>query len=103
MARAQEQSGLLKPPHRTAQMRAIDSEYLKSISIYTPHPTGNVRRLAVPGPRVRIAIGRNARALVRKVFELAERDPVARIFLLRKTRKHESNQRHRQRDARDYI
>src|SRR5215475_12799453 len=75
MTRAHEQVRLLKPAHRAAEVCAVDGEDLKLLTLNSPHPARDVCRRPVPGPRVRIAIGRKPRLTHWKAVQYAERDP----------------------------
>ena len=55
MTGTHEQAGLGEPADGTAEMRAVDSEYLKGLAVHVSHPTGNIGGLAVPGTHKGVA------------------------------------------------
>src|SRR4030095_13791233 len=75
MARTHKQMRLFEPAHRTSEMRAIDRENLKFFPGEPPHPTRDVRRRAIPGSGVWIAIGCQSRLIFRKIFQSSEHNP----------------------------
>ena len=84
VAGTHKQRGLFEPAHRTSEMRAIDREDLKFLAREPPHPTGNVRRRAIPGSSVWIAIGRQPGLIFRKILQRAEHDPRLRRYIAAK-------------------
>ena len=75
MARAQEQTGLRKPSHRTSQVRAVHGEHLELIRGDVPHPAGGIRGLPVGRDSIRIAKRREACLSFRKLTGPADRYP----------------------------
>src|SRR5690242_180544 len=66
---------LLKPAHRAAKMRTVDGENLELLAFDSSHPARDISSLTIPGPRVRIAEGREPCLTGRKTFKGAERNP----------------------------
>ena len=75
------------------QMRAVDRKHRNWLHFLSPHPTRNIRRLAVPRARERIAISRQPRRLFRVVVQTSKRNPSTGIFPIAEAGEHKSNQR----------
>src|SRR5271163_3498961 len=75
MARAHEESRLRKPSHGTAQMRAVDREYLEAIAIHVTHPAREIRSFPVRSVRDRIAKSRQARLAGGELIHRTKRNP----------------------------
>src|SRR3954454_18343340 len=75
MARTHKEVRLLKPADRTTEMRAVDGEDLKLISLHAPYPTWDIGCLSVPGPSVRVLVFRQARLVLRETGNWPKRNP----------------------------
>src|ERR1700752_5020077 len=75
MTRTHEQVRLPKPADRTTEMRAVDREDLKLVSLFASYPTGNIGCLTVPRTCVRVRVFREARLVLRKIGNWPNRNP----------------------------
>src|ERR1700754_1784842 len=75
MTRTHEQMRFLKPAHRTTEMRAVDGEDLKLISLHASYPAWDIGCLSVPGSRIGVLVFREARLVLRETANWAKRNP----------------------------
>ena len=75
MTGAHEEVRLLEPADRTSEVRAVDREDLKLLSLHPPHPARNISCLAIPRARVRVSVLRHSCLVFREISERSQRDP----------------------------
>src|SRR5581483_7115 len=75
VARAHEEAGLREPPHRAAEVGAVDREHLELPIVDAAHPARRVCRHSVPRDGEGVLVGREPGLLDGEVVEAAERDP----------------------------
>src|SRR6185369_3113305 len=66
---------LLKPAHRTTEMRAVDGEDLKLLSLHPPYPTWNIGCLSVPGSCIGVLVFRQTSLVLRETGNWPKRNP----------------------------
>ena len=101
VAGTHEEPRLREPANRTPEVRAIDREDLKFLSLQAPHPARDVTGGAVPGPGERIAERREPRLAFGECVDVPQRNPRERFdhLLLARGRREKADERDAEQDA----
>src|SRR5260370_20130640 len=101
MARRHKSTRLQEQTNRAAKMRAIDRKNLELRATQATHPEGNIRGFAVRWICGGASIGRDACLALRKLSEVAKREPrfVPRSPFANHGRKKIADDRHGEDDA----
>jgi hypothetical protein len=75
VTRTHKEVRLRKPMHWTSQVRTVNGEHLKILSIDIANPAGNIAGFPIPGINHGIAVGGEPGLADRKLFQRAESEP----------------------------